>query len=80
MQVWVMERGEKYEGGRVVGIYATRDMARADVLDGMKDLARFRDAAGRAEVEADGSLYMESGCDWLTLTPYEVQGQLELPR
>lgn len=73
--VWILETGEDSEGGRILGVYGSKDAAFADFATEAADLhGRF---AGRGIDEADqrqedGSLYLHAGCDWLSLTPHEV--------
>ena len=73
-QVWIMEMGEDHEGGRVLGVYGSKDAAFADFATHAADLnGRF---AGRgidaADQGDDGRLYLHAGCDWLSLTPHAV--------
>lgn len=76
MQIWAIEEGEDYEGGRIVGLYFQKEDARADFIAKAESLnSRFGgkgiDEANQGE---DGGLYLHAGCDWLTLTPMEVKG------
>ncbi|WP_205718533.1 hypothetical protein [Actinomadura sp. WMMA1423] len=73
MQVWILARGEDSEGEQVLGVYASRDAARADFEREalVVDRAFTIDRAFNTE---DGSVYIHGGCDWVTLTPWTVQG------
>jgi hypothetical protein len=64
MQVWIVESGENYEGGSVVGIFADEQSARACALDYPCAFGKWR----QHEENVWGA-----GCDWLTITPYEVE-------
>jgi hypothetical protein len=79
MRVWVMSKGEDHEGGEVLGVYATKDVARPDFereAAAINSHPAFR--LDSAYVEPDGAVYVHGGCDWLRLDPHEVMGPLEL--
>jgi hypothetical protein len=71
--VWVLEKGDRYEGGGVIGIYTDRDLAKNDVVE----LATAMDALHRrvygtgvdVSVEADGTINIASKAEWLSLAP-----------
>lgn len=67
--VWVLMTGEMHEGGDIVGIFATRDLARGHVASTADQLPFDLDGARQ---EADGSIHLTAGCDWLSLTPHTV--------
>jgi hypothetical protein len=72
--VWTLEEGEDSEGGRILGVYGSKDAAFADFATAAASLhERF---TGRGIDEAvrdeDGTLYLHAGCDWLSLVPREV--------
>ena len=72
-EVWILEEGEDYEGGRVLGVYGTKEAAFADFAAQAASLhGRFSMGIDQAEQSADGSLRLHSGCDWLTLTPHAI--------
>ena len=79
-QVWIIEMGEDHEGSMILGVYATRELARGDFLKYAQNLGeRFGgDGFDRAESEANGSIYLHNGCDNLTLRPYGMLTQAEL--
>lgn len=71
--VWVLEKGDKYEGGGVIGIYADRDLAKDDLVEtatAMDVLYRRVYGTGvSVSVEADGTINIASKSEWLSLTP-----------
>jgi hypothetical protein len=73
-QVWIMETGETGEGGSVIGIYASRELAREDFYAQVAImLDRFCESTpDRAERREDGTLDVQVHCDWLTLRPEPV--------
>ena len=77
MKVWIIETGEDCEGGQIVGVYATRDLAKAEFLDEAGSLCeRFGEPGfDQALEDGEGSIYLHSGCVWLTLSNYEVKTQ-----
>lgn len=74
MQVWIMEAGEIGEGGRIVGVYAEKDLAHGDFKREAMDLNdRFTgEPLDAVEHGEDGSLYLHAGCDYLSLVPHAV--------
>lgn len=71
MQIWILMKGELSEGGEVLDVFADRDVARGRFLTEALTIDRtfgIRDA----HLEVDGSLRIEGGCDWLSLTPHDV--------
>jgi hypothetical protein len=71
MQIWILSKGERHEGGSILGVYADRDLARgaflteARILDGMFGISD-------AQQDDDGALHLEGGCDWVSLEPHAV--------
>jgi hypothetical protein len=69
--VWILSKGEMYEGGRILGVFLDRDLARgAFTVEAQTISNRF----GIDEVQpgADGSIRLEGGCDWVDLVPHAV--------
>jgi hypothetical protein len=69
MKVYVVERGERYEGGQAVGVYSTFSKAKAAALN--QDTA-FEDGW----IEAD-THYWKNGCDYVTVIEFEVDAEQE---
>lgn len=77
MQVWILMQGELSEGGSVEGVFATRELghgAFAKLAQELNDRFGIREA----EVNEDGGLYLEGGCDWIELKPFDVVEQLAI--
>lgn len=72
MKVWVLTQGEDCEGGFVLRVYATAELAHADFMEAVRGMYRSVDDAKRNE---DGSLYAHAGCDRICLDPYDVVEQ-----
>ncbi|MCX4682343.1 hypothetical protein OG413_44990 [Streptomyces sp. NBC_01433] len=78
--VWILEAGERQEGGSIKGVYTDRDLALDDFLMEVRDLARrFGLNVDQSGEDPDTkSLYAEGGCDWISLTRYPVTTRLQL--
>lgn len=76
MQVWILMSGEKYEGGEVKGVYATKEDARDAFMAVARSIPYALDAAKKDD--EDGSLYVEGGCDWVSLEPHDVNGRPQI--
>lgn len=74
-QVWILMQGEHYEGGHVLGIFATRELAKGEFV---RTLQRLAFAIDDAQEDEDGSLHVDAGCDWVSLTPHDLVQQIEL--
>ncbi|MFJ2067050.1 hypothetical protein ACIOIM_29185 [Streptomyces albidoflavus] len=68
-QVWLLMQGEDHEGGDVLGVFVTRDVARGEFIAAARRLHFEIDGAEERE---GGSLHLHAGCDWLSLTPHAV--------
>ncbi|OEV13803.1 hypothetical protein [Streptomyces nanshensis] len=77
-QVWIMMKGEDHEGGTIKGVYLDAELAVGDFLALARqiDTTFGIDQADRAD---DGSFHVHGGCDWLSLSPYDVTTRRELP-
>ena len=79
MKVWILTAGEDHEGGQVDSVYAERDLAAGRFMEMAKELAeRFGRGLDEPMASIDGSLYIHSGCDWVSLDPHELIGQLAI--
>jgi hypothetical protein len=77
MQVWILMQGEFGEGGSVEGVFASRELghgAFAKLAAELHDRFGIRDA----DVREDGGLYLNGGCDWIELRPFDVVEQLAI--
>lgn len=73
MTVWLVEKGEHCEGGHVRGIYSDPEKALKAVL-GMHahyDYAPW--VEGASSPSPTGARTWTSGCDWISMTPREVE-------
>lgn len=67
--VWLLEKGEDYEGGSVLGIYSTEELAMEALVEQRnKQLVRER---GPSEIDCGG---FYSGCDWWCVSARTVIG------
>lgn len=82
MIVYVLMSGEAHEGGSVDGIYATRELALAALVDSREHLiAEGREPSEIVVTENDedefGGPYWEasfdSGCDWYEVSNHVVE-------
>jgi hypothetical protein len=73
MRVWILTTGEDHEGGEVDSVYAERDLAAGRFMEMAEDLAkRFGRGLDVPVSAGDGSLYIHSGCDWVSLDPHDL--------
>ena len=73
MKVWVLTEGEDHEGGHVDSVYAERELAAGRFMEMAQALAeRFGQGLDVPVSAGDGSLYIHSGCDWVSLDPHDV--------
>lgn len=68
-QVWILSKGERGNGGDVVGVYADRDLAKGQFVTEARAMHFTIDGA---EQGADGELYLTAGCDFLELRPHQL--------
>lgn len=73
--VWILSSGEDYEGGHVIGVYASKDLAQDDFLTAAKKIPFSIDDAWK---EDDESVHVHGGCDWVSLEPHTVKTRREL--
>lgn len=66
-RVWVLQEGEMYEGGQLLGLYTSRDKAEAEALKAQEN-APPMELRKRTE---DRSLW-SSGVMWMEITWREV--------
>lgn len=79
MQVWILTAGEDHVGGQVDSVYAERDLAAGRFMEMAKELSeRFRKGLDTPMASDNGYLFLHSGCDWVSLDPHELVGQLAI--
>lgn len=68
--VWILTKGELYNGGgHILGVYTTKDAARDDFLTAATTIPFDID---RAWKDDDGAVHVEGGCDFVSLEPHTV--------
>lgn len=67
--VWILSKGEDYEGGNILGVYATKDAAKGPFLKAARNIPFDLDNAWQDE---DGAVHAHGGCDWVSLEPHSV--------
>ncbi|TXS34755.1 hypothetical protein [Streptomyces sp. OR43] len=73
--VWILSKGEMYEGGTIRGVYLDRDLARGALTAAAQELPF---AIDDVRQDDDGAIHIEGGCDWISLKPHPVVTALEL--
>lgn len=82
-QVWIMMKGEDYEGGHIVGVYLDKELAKEDFYREGESIVRFADRIRESwnqetldvSQSENGALYLHGGCDWLSLNPHNVKAR-----
>lgn len=77
MQVWILMQGELCEGGQVEGVFATAELGHGAFAD-LATALYGRFGIREAEIREGGALYLEGGCDWIELKPFDVVAQLAI--
>ena len=67
--VWVLSKGEDHEGGEVLGVFATKDVARGPFTEAARSIPFDLDAAWQDD---DGAVHAHGGCDWVSLEPHPL--------
>ncbi|MFD8516549.1 hypothetical protein ACFV27_37095 [Streptomyces antimycoticus] len=69
--VWILSKGERHEGGDILGVFADKDLGRGQFVLAAQDIHR---SFGIDDIREDehGAVHLEGGCDWLSLEPYTV--------
>lgn len=70
MEVWILEEGEDYEGGRVVEVFKSEDAARNAAFE---EISRRTYRAGSWK-EGSRNNWHDGGCDWMGVVRYDVKG------
>lgn len=71
MYVWALQSGEAHQGGRIIGLYMTKQDARADFTRAARDMDV---TVGEDAWEGHGPVRVRDDCDWLALESVEVKG------
>lgn len=67
--VWILSKGEDYEGGTIHGVYAAKELAKGDFLDAVHGIPFDLDSAWQDD---DGAVHAHGGCDWVALEPHPL--------
>lgn len=67
--VWILSKGEMHEGGNILGVYATKDLAKGPFLQAATNIPFDIDKAWQ---DTDGAVHVEGGCDWVSLEPHSL--------
>lgn len=73
--VWVLSAGEMHEGGTVLGVYATKDLAKGPFTQAALNIPFAIDQAWQDD---DGAVHAEGGCDWVSLEPHPLITRAQL--
>ncbi|MFF8100081.1 hypothetical protein ACF07S_09950 [Streptomyces sp. NPDC016640] len=71
--VWVLSKGEDHEGGDVLGVYASKSIAKGPFAEAACSIPFDLDGAWQDET---GAVHAHGGCDWVSLVPYPLVTQL----
>jgi len=73
--VWLLMAGEDHEGGHILGVHATKDLAKGPFLEAASDIPFEVDEAWQ---DGDGAVRVHGGCDWVSLKPHPLitRGQI----
>jgi hypothetical protein len=68
--VWVLSKGEDYEGGTVLGVYASKETAKGPFVEAARSIPFDLDEAWQDE--KSGAVHAHGGCDWVALEPHPL--------
>lgn len=74
--VWILSKGEDYEGGTVLGVYASKEAAKGPFVKAARRIPFDLDEAWQDE--ESGAVHAHGGCDWVSLEPHPLIGQQQL--
>lgn len=74
--VWILSTGEDYEGGAVLGVYASKEAAKGPFVEAARSIPFDLDQAWQDE--ESGAVHAHGGCDWVALEPHPLIGQQQL--
>ncbi|MEV4975564.1 hypothetical protein [Streptomyces scopuliridis] len=69
--VWILSKGEMYEGGTIVGVFLDRDLARGAFTTEAQTIQNTFSIDNIEQCD-DGAIRVEGGCDWVDLVPHTV--------
>ncbi len=67
--IWVLSKGEDYEGGYVLGVYASKDAAKGPFVEAARRIPFDLD---KVRQDDDGAVNAHGGCDWVALDPHPL--------
>jgi hypothetical protein len=67
--VWVLATGEDYEGGTVLGVYASKEAAKGPFVEAACRIPFDLDEVWQDD---DGAVNAHGGCDWVALEPHPL--------
>jgi len=73
--VWVLSTGEDHEGGTVLGVYASKDIAKGPFVDAATGIPFDLDGVWQ---DGDGAVHAYGGCDWVSLEPHPLIASQQL--
>src|SRR5690349_18170643 len=74
--VWVLSAGEDHEGGNVLGVYASKDVAKGPFVEAARRIPFDLDKAWQDDdTEA---VHAHGGCDWVSLEPHPLIAREQL--
>ncbi|WP_200308226.1 hypothetical protein [Streptomyces adelaidensis] len=74
--VWILSKGEDYEGGSVLGVYASKETAKGPFVEAARTIPFDLDSAWQDE--ASGAVHAHGGCDWVSLVPHPLITQTQI--
>lgn len=77
MHVWILSRGERHEGGEVIGVYADKAAAFTDFAEAARDI-RADFALDDVQRGEDGGVHIIADCDRLSLEPHQVRDRPQI--
>ncbi|MFJ1992981.1 hypothetical protein [Streptomyces asiaticus] len=78
--VWILMRGERDEGGDILGVFLDRDLARGEFVAEARTMHRpFRPLRiDDLHEDEDGAIRLQASSDWLSLKPHTVTTAVEI--
>lgn len=73
--VWVLSSGEDYEGGTVLGVYASKEAAKGPFVEAASKIPFDLDEVWQ---DGDGAVNAHGGCDWVALEPHPLITQAQI--
>lgn len=67
--VWVLSAGEDYEGGTVIGVYASKEAGKGPFIEAARKIPFDLDKVWQDD---DGAVNAHGGCDWVALEPHAL--------